>query len=115
MSKILTAAALTLALVAPAVAQDKPATATTGQPTATTTPAITPKTDAKAAQPTQVKGEAKLVNINTASTAELEGLSKGHAKAIAAGRPYKSVDELVSKKVLPQAAFDTIKNKISVK
>lgn len=62
-----------------------------------------------------MKGEAKLININTASTAQLEGLSKGHAKAIAAGRPYKSVDELMTKKVLPQTAFDAIKNKISVK
>lgn len=113
MSKILTAAALTLALVAPAVAQDKPANATTGQPAATT-PAITSKTDAKTA-PTPVKAETKLINLNTATTAELEGLSKDHAKAIAAGRPYKSVDELVSKKVMPQAAFDAIKAKVSVK
>jgi competence protein ComEA len=114
MSKILTAAALTLALVAPAIAQDKPATGTTGQPAATT-PAIAPKADAKTSQPTQVKAEAKLININTATTAELEGLSKDHAKAIAAGRPYKTVDELMSKKVLSQAAFDAIKAKVSVK
>lgn len=113
MSKILTAAALTLALVAPAIAQDKPAQ-TTGQPAAMTTPAITPKTDTKTV-PTQVKGEAKLININTATAAELEGLSKDHAKAIVAGRPYKAVDELMTKKVLPQAAFDAIKTKVSVK
>ena len=67
MSKILTAAALTLALVAPAIAQDKPAAQTTGQPATMTTPAITPKTDTKTV-PTQVKGEAKLININTATT-----------------------------------------------
>ena len=113
MSKILTAAALTLALVAPAIAQDKPAQ-TTGQPATMTTPAITPKTDTKT-MPTQVKGEAKLININTATAAELEGLSKDHAKAIVAGRPYKAVDELMTKKVLPQAAFDAIKTKVSVK
>ena len=114
MSKILTAAALTLALVAPAIAQDKPAAQTTGQPATMTTPAITPKTDTKT-MPTQVKGEAKLININTATTAELEGLSKDHAKAIVAGRPYKAVDELMTKKVLPQAALDAIKTKVSVK
>jgi competence protein ComEA len=105
MRKILTATVLTLALVAPAAAQDKPAAST---------PAITSKTDAKAA-PTPVKAESKLININTATTAELEGLSKDHAKAIAAGRPYKSADELVTKKVMPQAAFDAIKAKVSVK
>jgi DNA uptake protein ComE-like DNA-binding protein len=114
MRKILTAVALTLAVVAPAAAQDKPATATTGQPAATT-PALTPKTDTKATQPTQVKAEAKLININTASATELEGLSKTHSKAIIAGRPYKAVDELLSKKVLSQDAFDAIKTKVSVK
>ena len=114
MSKILTAAALTLALVAPAIAQDKPAQ-TTGQPATMTTPAIAPKTDTKTVQPMQVKGEAKLININTATAAELEGLSEDHAKAIVAGRPYKAVDELMTKKVLPQAAFDAIKTKVSVK
>ena len=114
MSKILAAAALTLALVAPAAAQDKPATGTTGQPAATT-PAITPKTDAKAAQPTQVKADVKLININTASAAELEGLSKGHGTAIVAGRPYKSVEDLMTKKVLSQTAFDAIKTKVTVK
>lgn len=105
MRKILTATALTLALVAPAAAQDKPAAAT---------PAVTTKTETKPAL-TPVKAEAKVININTATAAELEGLSKEHAKAIAAGRPYKSADELVSKKVMPQTAFDAIKAKVSVK
>jgi competence protein ComEA len=112
MNKVFTAAALVLALAAPAVAQDKPAAAT-GQVGATA-PAI--KSDTKTVPPTPVKAESKLVNINTATAAELDALTKGpHAKAIIGGRPYKTVEELASKKVIPQDAYDAIKGKVTVK
>ena len=81
------------------------------QPAAAATPAkVEPKADAKAT--------VKLVNINKATAAELDVLPKigeARSKAIIAGRPYKSVDELITRKVLPQDAFDAIKAKVSVK
>ena len=73
-------------------------------------PAVAPKADAKAI--------VKTVNINTATPAELDALPKigvARTKAIIAGRPYKSVDELLSKKVLPKDAFEAVKTKVSVK
>lgn len=94
------------AVTAPKV-EAKPATV----PSATTTPAAT-KTAAPAA------AVAKLVNINTVSAGDLEKLPKigeARAKLIVAGRPYKSVDDLTAKKVIPQDAFDAIKGLVSVK
>ena len=60
----------------------------------------------------------KLVNINTATPAQLDALpqiGKARTKAIIAGRPYASVDDLLAKKVLPKNAFDAIKAKVDVK
>jgi DNA uptake protein ComE-like DNA-binding protein len=37
---------------------------------------------------------------------------KKRAEAIIAHRPYKSKDELVSKRVVPQKVYDDIKDKI---
>lgn len=79
-------------------------------PSATTAPAAT-----KTAAPAAVT---KLVNINTVSAADLGKLpkiSEAHAKQIIAGRPYKSVDDLVAKKVIPQDAFDAVKGLVTVK
>lgn len=59
--------------------------------------------------------QGKLVDINTASAAELDalpGVGKKRAEAIIAHRPYKSKDELVSKRVVPQKVYDDIKDKI---
>ncbi len=60
---------------------------------------------------------ATLVNINSATEAELDSLpSIGPARAgeIVSGRPYSSVDELLSRGILPKNVFEEIKNKISV-
>ena len=59
----------------------------------------------------------KLLNVNTVSASDLEKLPKigeARAKQIIAGRPYKSVDDLIAKKVLPQDAFDAVKGLVSV-
>ena len=53
------------------------------------------------------------VDLNTASADDLDtqlGVGATRAAAIIAGRPYASVDQLVSKGILPQSTFDKIKN-----
>ena len=58
----------------------------------------------------------KHVNINSASDAELDnlkGVGKVTAEKIIDGRPYTSIEELVSKKVISQKVFDQIKEQIS--
>jgi competence protein ComEA len=89
---------------------------------APTVPATAPKVEAKpavtppAATKTAAPAAAKLLNINTVSAADLEKLPKigeARAKLIVAGRPYKSVEDLMSKKVIPQDAFDAVKGLVT--
>jgi DNA uptake protein ComE-like DNA-binding protein len=53
------------------------------------------------------------VDINTASADDLNRLGGRFAKAIIRGRPYRSVDELLSKRVLTRSAFSQLKPQIT--
>ena len=58
---------------------------------------------------------ARLIDINTATKAELEslpGVGAARVEAIVKGRPYKGRDELVRRKILPQNVYDAIKDRI---
>jgi DNA uptake protein ComE-like DNA-binding protein len=55
------------------------------------------------------------LDINTASSDELDRLARRIGKAIVRGRPYKSIDELVSKRVLSRGTFGQIKDRITVR
>lgn len=58
------------------------------------------------------------VDINSATEAELKaipGIGDAYSKKIIAGRPYAKKDQLVSKKILPKAVYEKIKNKIVAK
>ena len=57
----------------------------------------------------------KRVNINTATLGELNRLGGRLGKAIIRGRPYRSIDELVSKRVLTRATFGQIKGQITAR
>src|SRR6266550_2971749 len=70
------------------------------------------------AQTTQPAAKSDLLDINSASSEErdaLPGVGKDYSAAIIKGRPYKGKDELVQKKVVPQATYDKIKDKIIAK
>src|SRR4051812_11799792 len=58
-----------------------------------------------------------LVDINSATLDDLKqlpGIGDVRAAAIIAGRPYKSVNELVAKKIVPQTSLDAIKSRVKV-
>lgn len=57
------------------------------------------------------------ININTASSSKLDslvGIGQVYAQKIIEQRPYSDINELISKKVIPLATFNKIKNFISV-
>ena len=101
LSQLFVALALSLFIAAPAVAQ---------------TPAAKPA--APAAAPAATAPKATLVDINSATKAELDALPQigsARADAIIKGRPYKGKDDLINKKIIPQNAYDAIKDKIIAK
>jgi competence protein ComEA len=75
--------------------------------------AQTKKPAAKAAT-----AKAAPLDINSASKAELAtltGIGDAYSQKIIDGRPYATKNQLVSKKILPQATYDKIKDQIIAK
>ena len=107
------AAAAAAAMPAPTAAV--PATPAPAAP-AITAPAAPTAKAAKPTKPTTAWTGAP-VNINTATAAELDKLPKiGHvrAAAIIKGRPYKTIDDLATRKIISKDAFEAIKDKITL-
>ena len=68
--------------------------------------------------PAPAMAQANLLDINSASKAQLDalpGIGSARADAIIKGRPYKGKDDLVNKKIIPHNVYDGIKDKIIAK
>jgi DNA uptake protein ComE-like DNA-binding protein len=62
-----------------------------------------------------VQAEAALIDINSATEAQLDalpGIGAARAAAIIKGRPYNGKDDLVNRKVIPENVYNGIKDRI---
>jgi DNA uptake protein ComE-like DNA-binding protein len=90
----------------------------TGALTAPDAWAQAPKTTPPAAKSDMKAMGHDPLDLNTASEADLKmipGIGDAYAKKIVQNRPYKRKDELVQKKVVPQATYDKIKDHVIAK
>jgi len=76
-------------------------------------PAAAPAASSKASTPAGA-----LVDLNSASIEqlkELPGIGDAYSKKIVDGRPYAKKTDLVRRKIIPQATYDKIADKIIAK
>jgi competence protein ComEA len=104
----LAAIGLSMLLALPVAAQTTAPSKSTSAP-ATTAPGATGKPASKSDKASE------LVDINSASSEELDklpGVGPARAKAIIANRPYNGKDDLAQRKIIPPNIYNQIKDKI---
>lgn len=75
-----------------------------------------PRTGEEVLSQTASDSNGPVMNINSASQSELEalpGIGAVTAQKIIEGRPYSNISDLINKKVVGQAVFEKIKDKIA--
>ena len=110
-------AQLSAAFALGALAQTAPKEPAKKEPAKKTTTAA-PKTADKSAEKSADKKAGNLMDINSAKKADLmtlKGIGDAYSDAIIKNRPYSRKDELVQKKIVPQATYDGIKDQIIAK
>ena len=104
----------------PPVLTTRPTGSTTATVPAAGSPAVPPAAPTTTARPvtaTPALAAMAPMNINTASAVDLDKLpqiGKVRAQKIITNRPYKTIDELVTKKAISQGVFEKIKDRITV-
>lgn len=105
MHKSLFAALVLAAAISSSAMAQAPATAPAKPAAPVTAPAAT----------TPAKPAAALIDINSASTKDLQtlkGIGAARAEAIVKGRPFKGKDDLLTKKIVPENVYNDIKDQI---
>lgn len=107
---------LSMVAVALGLALGSPAGATAKPQAPVSELRANPVLDAKKSEPK--KTDAELVDINSATEDELKalpGIGDAYAKKIVDGRPYANKTQLLTKKIVPKATYDKVKDLIIAK
>jgi DNA uptake protein ComE-like DNA-binding protein len=110
-----TLASITTAVLALGLLASSPSMAQSFQPAPHSDRMAPAGKTAPASKTAPVRSDAEKLDINTATKEELmafKGIGDKYSDKIIAGRPYAKKDQLVSKKILPEATYKKISGQI---